>query len=220
MLRSHINEESSRVYAPDVTIRNVKITLTSIDMWAIRVVDAGSANISYTEVGGRDKSQGSVQYAILSQTNSRIVIDRVNLHHCADCVQGERIDMSNSYIHDLANPPGAHVDGFQCNSVCEVSLVHNTIMNEWPQTSAIALFGDFGTPVNSIVDRNLLAGGGYTVYGGTKASTGIKFTNNRFSTIYYPDCGSFGAATGFYGGSTKNEWSGNVIDSTGASLAG
>ena len=82
--------------------------------------------------------------------------------------------VTDSYIHDLANPPNAHVDGFQCNAKCGVTLRHNTILNEWPQTAAIALFGDFGTPVNSVIDDNLLAGGGYAVYGGTSASTGIE----------------------------------------------
>ncbi len=203
------------VYAPNVTVRNVKIVLTSVDMWALRVADGGSATISYVEIAGKDKGTGSVQYAILNQTNNMVNVDHVNLHHCADCIQGEPMTVTDSYIHDLANPPNAHVDGFQCNAKCGVTLRHNTILNEWPQTAAIALFGDFGTPVNSVIDDNLLAGGGYTVYGGTSASTGIKITNNRFSTMYYPKGGSFGTDSRANRTGTGNVWSGNIWDHSG-----
>ena len=206
------------VYAPGVIIRNVKILKTNPEMWAIRVAGAGSATISHVEVSGRDKSAGALQYAILNQTLNRVTIDRVNLHHCADCVQGEAITMTNSYIHDLAYPAGAHIDGFQCNERCGVTLRHNTILNEWPQTAAIALFGDFGTPANSVIDDNLLAGGGYTIYGGVSASTNIKITNNRFSTLYYPRSGYYGHLTRLNTSGVGNTWTGNIWDATGRPL--
>lgn len=202
------------VYAPNVTVRNVKIVLTSVDMWALRIADGGSGTISHVEIAGKDKGLGSVQYAILNQTNNRVFVDHANLHHCSDCIQGEPMTVTDSYIHDLANPPGAHIDGFQCNARCQVTLRHNTILNEWPQTSAIALFADFGTPVDSTIDDNLLAGGGYTIYGGIGASSGITVTDNRFSRLYYPQSGSFGLETAVNRSGPGNQWSGNVWDDT------
>lgn len=206
------------VEAPNVTIRNVKLTHTSIDMWAI-IIRSGSATISNVEIAGRDKGTRSVQYAILSQTDSTVTVDRANLHHCADCIQGERMVVTNSYIHDLANPPEAHVDGFQCNAQCEVTLRHNTILNEWSQTSAIALFADFGTPRNSVIDNNLLAGGGYSLYAGTDRGTGIKVTNNRFARTYYGKGGYWGPACDYANNGTGNTWTGNIWDDTGATVA-
>jgi hypothetical protein len=202
------------VYAANVTVRNVKIVLTSVDMWALRVANGGSATISHVEIAGKDKGTGSVQYAILNQTNNLVSVDHANLHHCADCIQGERMQVTDSYIHDMANPPGAHVDGFQCNASCGVTLRHNTILNEWPQTSAIALFADFGTPANSVIDNNLLAGGGYTIYGGVSGSTGISITNNRFSRLYYANSGNFGIETGLNRSGRGNVWTGNIRDHT------
>jgi hypothetical protein len=206
------------VYAANVTVRNVKIVLTSVDMWALRIANGGSGTISHVEIAGKDKGNGSVEYAILNQTNNVVNVDHANLHHCADCIQGESMTVTDSYIHDMANPPGAHVDGFQCNSSCRVTLRHNTILNEWPQTSAIALFGDFGTPTNSVIDNNLLAGGGYTIYGGVSASTGISITNNRFSRIYYPSSGSFGIETALNRNGSGNVWKGNIWDDTGVAI--
>ena len=206
------------VEAQNVTIRNVKLTHTSVDMWGIIVREGASAKIQNVEVAGRDKSTKSVQYAILSQTMNPVTVDRANLHHCADCIQGERMVVTNSYIHDMANPPDAHVDGFQCNGSCEVTLRGNTIFNEWSQTSAIALFADFGTPRNSTIDNNLLAGGGYSLYAGTDSATGIKVTNNRFSRLYFPKGGYWGPACDYANNGTGNVWSGNIWDDTGSTV--
>ncbi len=205
------------IFARNVTIRNVKVVRTAVDTWAIRFVAGSSGQVLHSEISGKDKGVGSVQYAILSQTDSPVRIDRVNMHHCADCVQGESVTLTNSYIHDLANPPGAHVDGFQCNSTCGVTIRGNTILNEWSQTAAVALFGDFGTPRNSLIEKNLLAGGGYSVYGGTPQSTGIRIADNRFAKIYYQRSGLYGTIAHFTEGLT-NIATGNYWDDTGTKL--
>jgi hypothetical protein len=207
------------VEAKNVTIRNVKMSLASKDMFALIVRSGASATIEDVEISGKDKSEASVQYAVLSQTSERVTVNRANLHHCADCIQGEKMVVTNSYIHDLANPPGAHVDGFQCNSSCGVTLRHNTILNEWSQTAAIALFADFGTPRDSTIDDNLLAGGGYSVYGGSNNATGIKITNNRFTRLYYPKGGYWGHGTAFARSGNGNVWSGNIWDDTGSTVS-
>ena len=204
---------SISISVPNVTIRNVKMKLSAPTTWAIIVREGGSATISNVEISGNDASNGSVQYAVLSQTSSPVKIDKANLYNCQDCVQGERVTVTNSYIHDLASPSGAHVDGILCNSVCGVTIRHNTILNRYTQTSAIALFADFGTPRDSVVDDNLLAGGGYTVYGGGKNATGISFTNNRFARPYYAQSGQWGVVTDFYR-NNGNVWSGNIWDDT------
>jgi hypothetical protein len=206
------------IEAPNVVIRDVKVTNTDVEMWAIIVREGASATFSNVEVAGNGQGASSVEYAILSQTSSRVTIDRADLYNCADCVQGENIVMTNSFIHDLANPPGAHVDGFQCNGSCGVTLRHNTILNPWSQTSAIALFADFGSPRASLIQDNLLAGGGYTVYGGTSVATGIRILDNRFARQYYRTGGYWGYIADFRLNNTGNEWSGNVWDDTGASV--
>lgn len=206
------------VEAQNVTIRNVKLTHTSVDMWGIIVREGASAKIENVEIAGRDKTTGSMQYAVLSQTNKPVTVDRANIHRCHNCIQGEYLTVTNSYIHDMANPPEAHVDGILCTGPCGVTLRHNTVLNQYGQTSAIALFPDFGTPRNSVVDNNLLAGGGYTVYAGEDNATGIKITNNRFSRLYYPKGGYWGPGADYANTGTGNVWSGNIWDDTGATV--
>jgi hypothetical protein len=70
---------------------------------------------------------------------------------------------------------------------------HNTVLlNEVAgATGAISVFeGD-----DILVERNMVAGGGYTIYPGGEASTGIRFLDNCFSTKFYPGK----AQTGYYG---------------------
>ena len=207
------------VEAENVTIRNVKLTHTSVDMWGIIIREGASARIENVEIAGRDKSTGSIQYAILSQTEKPVTVDRANIHRCHNCIQGEFLTVTNSYIHSMADPPGAHVDGILCTGPCGLTLRHNTVLNEHGQTSAIALFPDFGTPRDSIIDNNLLAGGGYTVYAGEDDATGIKVTNNRFSRLYYPKGGYWGPGADYANNGTGNVWSGNIWDDTGATVS-
>ena len=47
-----------------------------------------------------------------------------------------------------------------------MTIRHNTIFNSHDQTDAISLFQDFGNQANRTIDDNLVAGGGYSVYGG------------------------------------------------------
>ena len=102
----HVRNCKISVEAKNVVIRDVKVTETDLDMWAIIVREGASATISNVEVAGNGQGTQSVQYAILSQTDSRVTIDRANLYNCADCVQGENIVMTNSYIHASRQPAG------------------------------------------------------------------------------------------------------------------
>lgn len=210
-----ISDCGIEVTAREVQIRNVRIEVSDADGFAVIVRPGASAKISDVEITGRDKAAGSVQYAILSQSDLEVSIERANLHRCADCIQGERLRVTDTYIHDLANPPGAHVDGIQCNSVCEITVRHNTILNEWGQTAAIALFADFGIPRDSLIEDNLLAGGGYTVYGGGAKASGIVVNANRFARHMFPRGGQFGPGAHLPTGSAMT-WTANIWDDTGA----
>ena len=55
---------------------------------------------------------------------------------------------------------------------------------------------------NITMDRNLFAGGAYTIYGGYEAGSddvskdsNIKITDNRFSTVVSPKGGAYGPMT-------------------------
>jgi hypothetical protein len=134
---------------------------------------------------------------------------RVNIHGCENGMDiGNNVTLQDSFIHDLA--PGAtfHNDGIQGvpnNSTIE----HNTIYGI--DTSAIGFNSDAGAN-NVLINNNLLAGGGWTLYCPKGSHPTFRVTNNHFSTIFYPKVGAYGTDTDCAG----EIMSGNVIHETGA----
>ena len=110
-------------------------------------------------------------------------------------VQVESGLIQDNYIHDLGYKDGDHVNGTTSNGGSRaLTLRHNTVFNQFSQTDAISLFQDFGSQANRVIDNNLLAGGGYTIYAGANqgkaaTATNITVTNNRISRMYYPSGG-------------------------------
>jgi hypothetical protein len=133
--------------------------------------------------------------------------------------------IEGNYIHDeTATDPGSHLNGTTSNgSTIPLTIQHNTVFNPNGQTDAISLFEDFGAEANVLITDNLVAGGGYTIYGGQnpggQQAYNIRITNNRFSTIYFSQSGSFGYVTAFDPTAPGNVWSGNIWDSSGAPLS-
>jgi hypothetical protein len=200
----------------NVVIRHVRMSSSNNDGWAIIVRNGASAIITDVEIFGLDTTTRSVQYAVLAQSSATVVITRANFHHCADCVQGEHVILTDSWMHDFANIPGtSHVDGFQCNANCSGTVIrHNRIHVDHGQTGAVSLFQDFGVPTNVIVEGNWLSGGGYTIYagGGTRGTpTNIRIVNNLV------DRGQYGWINRWVPGGSGNACSGNTT-SGGAAL--
>src|SRR6185369_6044464 len=147
--------------------------------------NGGSATVVDSELSG--VSTGSpVQYAIMAQANATVTITRVNMHHCTDCVQGEHVVMTDSYIHDMTNPPGAHPDAFQCNAACGNTLLrHNRIEQRTGNNMGISLFCDFGTPNGAVIDHNLVDMGGSGSYAIWACGKNHTITNNVIGPGFY-----------------------------------
>jgi hypothetical protein len=207
------------VLASNVTIQKLRIVNSST--WGIIVRD-GSKNVTIqdVEIHGADSGAGEMQYAVLDQTNgTEVHIARANFYNCADCVQGDATLLEDSYIHDFGFVATDHTDGFQSDGGGGATIRHNTIFLQLGQTGAISLFQDFGVQANDTIANNLIAGGGYTIYGGdgTKGqSSNICIVNNRFSRIFFPNSGFYGPAAYYDSSGPGNFWHGNFWDDTGA----
>jgi hypothetical protein len=120
---------------------------------------------------------------------------RCNIHHVGE---GPRINgnvtLDDNYLHDFLNfvAQGAHQDCIQQTSGRNVVIRHNACWMQVDGANAAVMIGSFdGGDIT--MERNLFAGGGYTVYCG--AHTGydnVRLVNNRFSTVYYPRAGYHG----------------------------
>jgi hypothetical protein len=196
-----------RVQARNVTIRNVKVT--SSDYWPIFVEGTG-ATVEDSTIVGAGSSQASI-----GDAGGSNVFRRLNLFGGADGIKiANNSTLADSFIHDLARGEGLHNDAVEMSGTVGIRILHNTILNSNSQTSAIFIGGNSSPTRDVVVDSNLVAGGGYTIYGpkgdaGVGPSSNVKVTNNRFSTRYFSRSGSYGPLAYWEDGS-GNAWSGNV----------
>ena len=226
------------VAAPNVTIRNVRVTATASG--------SGSATISGNEPGlkvinstvrGSGPGSSTVEAAI--RDYSGLTVEGSNLTLCNECVQGWPLTMKNTYSKVSSIYPGAHAENiYICSGT--VNVDHSTLLNEQGQTATV--FGDTicGGKNNYTVTNSLLAGGGYVFYpqangsgsGGTTTITGNRIArcltasttssdghhlcqSGGDSNGYFPGGGGYGVGSYFSGALT---WSGNVWDDSGASI--
>ena len=196
------------INASNVTLQNCKITNSGY--WVVKIADGVTGavvqNCEINGVGtGNDGSHGILGSGTFIGNNIYNVENGITL-------QGSAVIRDN-YIHGLKASGAPHYDGIQIDGgISNVTISHNTVINDWGQTSAIMIDNYFGPISNISVDNNLLAGGGYTVYSDARFTggsiTGVSFTNNHMKS------GQWGV-TNF----SKNTpvYTGNVND--GAALA-
>ena len=154
-------------------------------------------------------------------TGTRVIGN--NIWHTATGVQIGAGLVASNYVHSMGFKPGDHVNGITVNgSTSPLTIRHNTVFVNLDQTDAISLFEDFGAEANKLVKDNLVAGGGYSIYGGARSggpqTHNIRIIGNRFSRKYYYNGGQLGPAAYFDSG-PGNVWSGNIWDGTQARVS-
>lgn len=207
------------VTAKNVTIKNTRVTggrgAGAAD-WVI-IVRPGADNLKIQDSEVRTPAGSAQDIAcIFNIGDSAPTVLRTDIHACSAGVSSGAGLIQDSYIHDMASVPGlSHVVGVASNGGGGMTVRHNTIFNQYDQTATVAFYQDFGTQKNNLVEDNLLAGGGYCVYGGSgqKGKTSnIRFIDNRFSKKYSPNCGHFGVVASFTLSDPGNAWTGNFWD--------
>jgi hypothetical protein len=191
------------VTARDVTIRNVRLIVTD-PYYGISVKpggdwDDGRASLLVENV----EIDMNGHLGLKAIAFNGYTVRRSFIHDGADCAHfGNDVTIADSLCvlgpdADGDGWPDAtgfckrpeHFDGFQTNGAARSAIRHNTVLNPCSQTSAIALFG----AVRDVtVERNLMAGGGYSLYCGSPDARGVVVTANRFATTWHPRSGQFG----------------------------
>lgn len=187
---------------------------------------------------------GSNRMNIRAITGDGFELDHVHCWGGADCVHyGGEVYIHDSYLH---TPPcltvqsasvcnGYHIDALHSASApyagALIQVVHNTIVAEentatnyatsaWINGPDMTAYGGFVQSNVHGID-NLLAGGGFTQYCEAHEEQAssvpiVEYTGNRFSDLYYPNSGYWGASTG-----CKNNvpnYSNNTYDRTGSPI--
>jgi hypothetical protein len=220
------------VFANDVTIENCVISAGGQSSFPVSIETDGnnggqpitSFTIKNCTVCGSDDNMNRAAACIkdIYGATTGILIQGCNLYWAANGIQVYAGDLLGNYIHALVDNVtyGDHVNGINVSGGTSAMLIqNNTVLNDNGQTDCIALFQDNAPPAvaNKTINNNLLAGGGYCIYGGQSGAeytglpaTSIVVTNNQVSTMYYSGGGAFGPAVDFTPGNSGNVWSGNV----------
>jgi hypothetical protein len=202
------------ISASDVTITDDKVVTSGT--YGITTQHTADVTIENSTVSGLNKTSGRVDYAIddLYSDSTGLVIRDNNVAEWRIGVNVAGGQVTGNYIHDPGYISGDHTDGLYDNGgTLPLTVKDNTILDRLSEVDAIFLAS---LPDQAISDKtiadNLLAGGDYVIYAGGKAgsSSNIVISNNRFSQLYYPMSGQFGAAIDFDRNGQGNTWSGNI----------
>lgn len=209
--------EAIKLFGDNVTIRNSRVTTTGLSgglsAGIQQTASATGTTVQNTDIYGDGGNQ--MQYGIKDDSLG-MTITGVNIWAFSNGIQANEDEtITDSFVHDPVFFSGDHTDSFISTGGNNVTLNHNTFLNQLAQTSAIGLFCDFSPITNFTVNNNLLGGGGYALYAGgsgsgCSGSNHIVITNNRFTKKYYPNSGFFGTDTNYNAGQTGNTWTGNV----------
>jgi hypothetical protein len=204
------------VSANNVTINDVKINAGGDGSMGISLRHTSGVTIENSNINGLNTTNNRLMVGIkdIYGDDTGTVVENNNISKTATDVQIYAGTIENNYMHQHGMVTGDHVNGITTNGDDQPLLIqHNTILNNFIQTDAVGLFQDFSDVSNVTINDNFLAGGGYTIYGGTGAdgpTSNIVVTNNTISTMYYPHGGYYGPATAFNPAGTGNTWSGNT----------
>jgi hypothetical protein len=166
--------------------------------------------------GGAASGDDVTQYCILNN-GSATQVKRVYAYNCTECLAGPG-EISGSFIDVTGTIPGEHYEDIYYGGGGGPLIVdHNTMLNPQGQTAVVFASVDFGDQTTLTITNNLMAGGGYVIYGGASGSGGkvlgpVRITGNRFSRRYSPNGGSYGVAA--YLNSAVSTWSDNIWDET------
>jgi hypothetical protein len=207
------------IAASNVTVQNVQVTNTGASSYGISLRHTAGVTITHTTISGANATTGRLMVGVKDvygdATGTTVTAD--NIYDTATGVQMSAGLIQDSYIHDMGYLPGDHVNGTTSNggNTNQLTIAHNTIFNNLNQTDAVSLFQDNGPQANKTITGNLLAGGGYTIYGGSKPgappTSNIHITNNVIATTYFPKGGQYGPVA-YYNSGNGNTWTGNTYD--------
>ncbi|HEY3904375.1 MAG TPA: hypothetical protein VGM14_10765 [Streptosporangiaceae bacterium] len=215
------------ITANNVTLNNDKIVAGGTAAIGVSLRHTSGDTIQNTTIAGVDAGANRITAGIkdIYSDSTGLTVNHCDISLWETGVQVESGLIENNYIHDPGFIAGDHTNGVMSNGgTTQLTITHNTIFNSRSQTDDIGLFQDFSAQANRTITNNLLAGAGYSIYGGnTKPSYGptsnIVITGNVFATNYYPTGGANGPVAYYNTTGQGNQFKNNTWDTTGATVS-
>ncbi len=210
---------SLEIDASDVTVQDVQVVTGG--NFGISLRHTTGVTIEDSTISGRNLTSGRVNSAIddVYGDSTGMVIKNNDISQFRTGVQVSTGLIVGNYIHDPGYIHGDHTNGiYAAGSTEPLTIYGNTIFNNLGQTDDINLAASTSRQdvANKMVVGNLLAGGGYSIYGGGRAdrTSNIVIKDNAFGRLYYPKGGQYGPAAYFNPRQAGNVWSGNAWSGT------
>ena len=160
------------IKASNVTVKNSVINENG-NWWGIGLYNSNNVTVEHCDISSPDgtgarRLEVGIKDIYGNTTGSRIIGN--NIWHATTAIQIANGVIEGNYIHDYGYnaTAGDHLNGISVGGgdMRPLLIQGNTILDNYGQTDAIALFQDFGNEGNKTINGNLLAGGSYTIYGG------------------------------------------------------
>jgi hypothetical protein len=203
-----------------VNASNVVIRKSKVSCAGPSVVWSGSTNL-LVENTTLD-CQGTRGTAL---TPRNYTARRLQASGCENILWAEaNVTLEDSYLHDPIpyNPAtDPHTDSVQVPSgASNITIRHNRIYGGYinQQNFGNSAITSGGGVTNYLVENNVLAGGGFTIYCDGGGDSNYRVVNNRFSTVFVPTVGGFGPV--FDCARNATQFSGNVYHESGQPLPG
>lgn len=217
-----------RIQHNNVTVRDT--TVISGGLYGIDIgygVSTCPANtlIEYTEV---DKSPApGIPWGVYQRCPGGQTFDHVKIHHVGRgmMIYGN-ITVRDSYVYSDRTIEGAHRTAISTHGGDNFTVTGNTFICVNTGCSlSVNMYSDYAPVTNYLLQNNLVAGGSICVRGGQTHNYpddthDIRILDNRFSTVYHPECGTFQALGQFDATAPGNIRSGNVWHENGQPITG
>ena len=204
--------------------------------WVANGYEAANTVIRYCKVGSSlaDQSQrAAVAIRDLFGAPGTLV-EYCNLYGTGSMVNLEGVNCTAryNYCHENGHFLDDHHSGISTHGGGNNILIHHNtvdlsdahfIAGGGGISGCITIYSDFVSARNVTISENLVAGGGYCMYGGNSGtfaptSGGIMIQNNRISNLHWPNGGQFGWLASWDAAGIGNAISGNVWDADGAAI--
>lgn len=168
------------IEAPNVTVHDVAIRCTSgrtgesANGTSVILVEKGaSASLSHLSIKGMRGVHACVWHngtrLRVSQLNCQGVNDGIFSWSRASKTSGNHFTIKDSYFHDFTTrTANGHIDGYQTEGAAYGLIEHNTYLmtsdDKNATDSAIAIWNSMRNSHDIAVQRNLISGGGFSVY--------------------------------------------------------
>ena len=191
------------IHSDNVTLENVHVKTDSyygILLWG------SNARIRRTTIEG---TPGNTLAGLAAYEGGSFNARRLNVFGSEDGVRlADDSVLARSYVHDLGGTSESHFDSVTADGYQGWRIVGNTILNQHDQTAAVWVGDPRYEPSSGLLKGNLIAGGGYSIYGGPGIGRGIRVVDNFFSTRFNRRGGYYGPVA--HWSWRNNSWNGNT----------